>query len=118
MFTGADVKGSGGLSHICGVADIITGFIHDIGPAAIRTRGFHRAFSQLAGRFLRFFPCQLLDCVGSRVDQANHTHIPDDGVVTPKPVGPTTYSLHLSFGYNKSPPLFTRCERLSFDGAV
>ena len=73
MFTGADVKGSGGLSHICGAADITTGFIHDIGPGAIRTRGFYRAFSQLAGQFLRFFPCQLQDCVGSRVDQANHT---------------------------------------------
>ena len=73
MFTGADVKGSGGFSHICGAADITTGFIYDIGPGAIRTRGFYRAFSQLAGRFLRSFPCQLQDCDGSRVDQANHT---------------------------------------------
>ena len=43
MFTGADVKRSGDLSHICGAADITTGFIHDIGLGAIRTRGCHRA---------------------------------------------------------------------------
>ena len=55
MFTGADVKGSGGLFHICGIADITTGFTHDIDPGTIRTRGFYRAFSQLAGQLLRFF---------------------------------------------------------------
>ena len=34
--------------------------------------------------------------------------IPDDGVVTPKPVGPITY-FHFTFlfGYNKSPPFLT-----------
>ena len=103
MFTGADVKGSGGFSHICGAADITTGFIHDIGPGAICIRGFYRAFSQLAGRFLRCFPCQLQDCVGSRVDQANHTQTTMFKNALDLNRSDPYFHFTFLFGYTKSP---------------